>query len=176
MKWSLYDVTKDWTQNDDVADANPTKLKEMQGLFWVEARKYRVLPLDASGVTRIIEPKPSIVAGRNDFVYTKPVLGIPQATAPSVLSWSYVITAEIDVPADAGNGMLVTAGGRFGGYGFYLPTGKPVFSYNLLDLGIIRLAGEKPLSPGEHTVVFDFTYDGPGLAEGGTGVIEIDGI
>ena len=71
-KWELYDLTKDWTQNNDVAAANPTKLKELQDLFWVEAAKYQVLPLDASALTRFIAPRPSIVAGRDEFTYTQP--------------------------------------------------------------------------------------------------------
>ncbi len=176
IKWSLYDLTKDWTQNDDIASMNPTKLKELQDMFWIEASKYQVLPLDASAMTRALAPKPSIVAGRNEFTYTKPILGIPQTTAPSILNRSYTITADIDVPPDGGNGMLVTEGGRFGGWAFYLLKGKPVFSYNLLDLGIIRVASEKTLSPGKHNIVFDFIYDGPGMAKGGTGIIRVDDV
>ena len=88
VNWELFDLTKDWTQNNDVAAANPAKLKELQDLFWVEATKYQVLPLDASALTRFILPRPSIVAGRNDFTYTKPIVGIPLGTSPSVLNKS----------------------------------------------------------------------------------------
>jgi len=77
VTWELYDLTKDWTQNDDVAAANPAKLKELQDLFWVEADKYQVLPLDASALERFITPRPSIVAGRDVFTYTRPIVGIP---------------------------------------------------------------------------------------------------
>ena len=64
---------------------------------------------------------------------------------------------------------------RFGGYGFYVLKGKPVFLYNFLDLVRFRWEGPDALSPGRQTIVFDFTYDGPGLAKGGTGVLKVDG-
>src|SRR5450432_1836505 len=70
--------------------------------------------------------------------------------------------------------MIVTLGGRWGGYGLYLLKGKPVFTYNMLALLLPRWAGEKPLSAGKHTIVFDFKYDGPGIAKGGTGVLKVD--
>ena len=63
-------------------------------------------------------------------------------------------------------------GGRFGGYGLYLLKGKPVFIYNFLDLERFRWEGQEALTPGKHTVVFDFTYDGPGFGKGGTGVLK----
>jgi Sulfatase len=175
IKWELFDLTKDWTQNSDVAASNLDKLKELQDLFWVEAARYQVLPLDASALTRFILPRPSIVAGRDEFTYTKPIAGIPQGTAPSILNKSFAITADIEVPADGGNGMLVTAGGRFGGWGLYLLKGKPVFVYDLLDLARPRVAAPEALAPGKHMVEFAFKYDGPGLAKGGTATIKVDG-
>ena len=71
--------------------------------------------------------------------------------------------------------MIVTEGGRFCGYGLYLLKGKPVFLYNLLALVRFRWAGQEGLAPGKHTIVFDFTYDGPGFGKGGTGVLKVDG-
>jgi hypothetical protein len=71
--------------------------------------------------------------------------------------------------------MLVTLGGRFGGYGFYVLKGKPVFLYNLLDLARFRWEGPQVLAPGPHTLAFNFTYEGPGLGKGGTGVLTVDG-
>ena len=133
-QWELFDLSKDWTQNNNVAAANPEKLKELQDLFWIEAAKYQVLPLDASALTRFVAPRPSIVAGRSEFTYTRPIISIPLGTAPSILNKSFSVTANIDVPAGGGEGMLVTQGGRFGGWGLYLLKGKPVFVYNLLDL------------------------------------------
>jgi arylsulfatase A-like enzyme len=174
-KWELYDVTKDWTQNRDLAKENPAKLRELQELFLVEAAKYQVLPLDNSRVSRMLTPRPSATAGRDTFAYARPVAGIPHGDAPSVLNGSYRITADIDVPAGGAEGMLNTNGGRFGGYGLYLHQGKPTFTYNLADLARFKWQGKDALAPGRHAVEFDFTYDGPGPARGGTGVLKVDG-
>jgi arylsulfatase A-like enzyme len=174
-KWELYDLTTDWTQNNDVAAANPAKLAELQNMFWIEAAKYQVLPLDASALTRFIAPRPSIVAGRDEFVYTQPLVGTPLGTAPSILNKSFSISAEIEVPDGGGEGVLVTQGGRFAGWALYLLKGKPVFVYNLLDLARPRIEAPRSLSAGTHTVDFVFTYNGPGLGKGGTAVMKVDG-
>lgn len=186
VTWELYDLTKDWTQAQDVAAANPRKLKLMQDMFWVEAAKYSVLPLDASVATRVVAPKPSLAAGRRAFMYSGELTGIPPGDAPSLLNTSYSITADVTIPEGGAEGMLNTNGGRFGGYGFYLLKGKPVFTWNLLDLKRIRWEGPEALAPGKHTLEFDFKYDGLGFAtlafnnvsgigRSGTGVLKVDG-
>ena len=143
--WELYDLTKDWTQTDDVAAKYPDKVKEMKKLFAEEARKYKVLPLDASVATRLVAPRPNITAGRTEFTYTKPLTGIPQGDSPLLLNCSYTITADIEVPEGGAEGMLLTSGGRFAGYGFYLFKGKPVFLWNLVDLKRVRWEGPEAL-------------------------------
>jgi arylsulfatase len=186
VTWELYDLTKDWTQFNDVAAANPQKLKLMQDLFWVEAAKYNVLPLDASVATRVVMPKPSLAAGRRVFTYSGELTGIPPGDAPSLLNTSYTVTADVTIPEGGAEGMLNTNGGRFGGYGFYLLKGKPVFTWNLLGLRRVRWEGPQALAPGKHSLEFDFKYDGLGFAtlafnnvsgigRGGTGVLKVDG-
>jgi arylsulfatase A-like enzyme len=175
VKWELYDLSKDWTQSNDVAKENPTKLEELKDLFWVEASKYQVLPLDASAFTRSIAQRPSIVAGRFEFNYTTPVTGILPGNEPNIRNRSYSITADITVPKGGSEGVLVTDGGRFGGYALYLKQGKPVLNYNLERVARFRWEGQQALAPGRHTVNFDFKYDGPGFGKGGTGVLSVDG-
>ena len=175
LNWELYDLTKDWTQFHDVAKENPQKLEELKDLFWVEASKYQVLPLDASGFTRSIAQRPSIVAGRYEFNYMTPVTGILPGNEPNIFNKSYSITADVTVPKGGGEGVLVTDGGRFGGYALYLKKGKPVLNYNLEGVARFRWEGMQALTPGRHTVHFDFTYDGPGFGKGGTGVLSVDG-
>src|SRR5262249_434596 len=183
--WELYDLRNDWTQYEDVAAKNPDKLKELQGLFWQEAEKYQVLPLDASVVTRIITPGPSLSAGRSTFTWTQPLTGTPNGDAPSLLNTSYDFKAEVEIPPGGAEGMLITQGGRFGGYGFYVLKSKPVFLWNLVDLKRVRWEGSE-LTPGKHTIEFDFKYDGlgaatmafgnySGIGRGGTGVLKVDG-
>jgi arylsulfatase len=140
-----------------------------------EARKYQVLPLDNSILQRILAPRPSATAGRTEFSYSGEVSGIPDGNAPSLLTKSFSITAEIEVPKGGAEGMLNTLGGRFGGYGLYLLKGKPVFTYNLLALEKFRWEDPQALTQGKHTISFDFKYDGPGMGKGGTGVLSVDG-
>jgi arylsulfatase len=186
FSWELYDLRKDWTQSENVAAKNPAKLKEMQALFWQEAAKYQVLPLDASVAARLITPRPSLTAGRTEFAWSGELTGTPNGDAPSLLNASYTFTAQVDVPSGGADGMIVTQGGRFGGYGFYVLEGKPVFLWNLVDLKRVRWEGADALAPGKHTLEFSFDYDGlgpgtlafnslSGIGRGGTGVLKVDG-
>jgi len=174
-KWELYNINEDYSEYNDLAAKMPDKLKEMQELFLMEGTKYNVFPLDNSVLPRVLTPKPSYVAGRKQFTYSGELSGVATSNSPNILAKSYTITAEIEVPKDGGNGMIVTEGGEFGGYGLYLLKGNPVFTYNLLNIARFRWEGAAPLTPGKHTLVYDFKYDGPGLAKGGTGVLKVDG-
>jgi arylsulfatase len=174
-KWELYNITDDYSQNDDLAAKNPEKLKELQGLFMEEAKKYQVLPLDNSWLERAAAQRPSAIAGRTEFTYPGEVSGIPYSSAPDFAGRSFSISADVEIPAGGAEGMLNTLGGRFGGYGLYVLKGKPVFTYNLLALERFRWEGTDALTPGKHTVLFDFKYEGPGMAKGGTGVLSVDG-
>jgi hypothetical protein len=80
-----------------------------------------------------------------------------------LLNASYTITADIDVPQDGAEGMILTSGGRFAGYGFYLLKGKPVFLWNLIDLKRVKWESPDALTPGKHIIEFDFKYDGLGI-------------
>jgi arylsulfatase A-like enzyme len=180
-QWELYHLKEDPTQSNDLAAKMPEKLKQMQDIFYAEAKKYDVLPLDNTSLARWNAPKPDLTAGRKVFSYTGTLTGVPNSGAPGILNKSYTITAEVTIPEGGAEGMIVTEGGRFGGYGLFLSKGelgigrgKPVFLYNLLDLK--RTTWEGPeLSAGKHTIVFDFKSDGPGLGKGGTGVLAVDG-
>jgi len=238
--WELYNIVEDYSQNDNLADKNPEKLKELQALFLSEAAKYNVFPLDNSAFARLVTPRPSTVAGKTVFTYTGETSGIPPGNAPSILDRDYTMIADLTIPEGGAEGMIVTMGGRFGGYGLYLSKsfnwwfkagllkavgvvllavglllawlsrsrkwsglkgrighgvlifglllllavfatdllgigkGRPVFVYNLLDLKRFHWQGSA-ISSGKHTLVFDFKYDGPGPAKGGTGVLSVDG-
>jgi len=172
--WELYNIAEDYSENNDLAAKMPDKLRDMQELFMVEAQKYNVFPLDNSVLPRIIAPRPSSTAGRNTLTYSGELPGVPYSDAPDILDKSYTVSAEVEVPQSGGEGIIVTMGGRFGGYGLYLLKGKPVFTYNFLDLERFRWEGQQALTPGKHTIVFDFKYDGPGFGKGGTGVLKVD--
>jgi arylsulfatase A-like enzyme len=182
----LYDLNTDFSQSKNIAEQHPDKVKQMKQMFIAEARKYEVFPLDASVAARIVAPRPNITAGRIEFVYTRPMVGLPQGDSPFLLNSSYTITADIDVPQGGAEGMILTSGGRFAGYGFYLLKGKPVFLWNLIDLKRIKWECPDALTPGKHALEFDFKYDGfgvgtlafnnlSGLCRPGTGTLKVDG-
>ncbi len=182
----LYNLNDDFSQTEDVAGKHPKKVEELKALFISEAQKYQVFPMDASVAARIVAPRPNITAGRTEFVYTKPMIGLPQGDSPLLLNTSYTVTAEITVPQGGAEGMLLTSGGRFGGYGFYLLKGKPVWLWNMVDLERLRWEGSEALTPGKYTIEFDFVYDGKGLGtlafnnfsgigQSGTGTLKVNG-
>jgi arylsulfatase len=158
----------------------------MDNLFWAEAAKYQVEPLDATVATRIVSPRPSLSAERTEFAWSGEITGTPNGDAPSILDSSFTYKAEVDIPQGGAEGMIVTQGGRFGGYGFYLLKSKPVFLYNFVGLQRTRWEAPNALSPGKHTLEFEFKYDGlgfgtlafnnvSGIGRGGTGVLKVDG-
>jgi arylsulfatase A-like enzyme len=180
-KWELYHVDEDPTEFNDLGASMPEKLKELQDVFYAEAKKYDVLPLDNSTLARFLTPRPSATAGRTRFTYSGELSGVPASAAPNILAKDFSIEAQVDIPEGGAEGMIVTEGGRFGGYGLFLSKGelgigrgKVVFLYNLLDLK--RTVWEGPeLNPGKHAIRFDFKYDGPGFGKGGTGTLSVDG-
>ncbi len=184
--FQLYDFSSSWNQSEDVAAQHPDKVSQLRAMFLAEAEKYQVLPLDASVGARVAAPRPSLTAGRTEYVYTRPMIGLPQGDAPYLLDTSYTVSADITVPEGGAEGMIVTSGGRFGGWGFYLLKGKPVFLWNIVDLERIKWEGSTALTPGKHTVEFVFTYDGlgigtmaynnfTGIGRSGIGTLKVDG-
>jgi hypothetical protein len=149
-------------------------------------RGRQVLPLDSTASPRFVAPRPSQAAGRNLFNYSGATVSIPGGNQPGLLNTSYTITADIDVPQGGADGVIVSEGGRFYGWGLYLLGSKPVYTYNLLDLKRTRLAGTEALAPGKHTIEYDFKYNGlgegtlaynnlSGVGKGGTGTLRVDG-
>ena len=169
-------MTKDFSEANNLAAKEPKKLHELQEMFWIEAAKYNVLPLDNSKIERMnVSNRPSLTRGRAEFTYYPGMVRIPEGSAPGMKNKSFTITAEVEIPAGGAEGVLVTQGGRFNGWGLYLLEGKPVFHYNLVGVQRTTVAGKDKLAPGKHTVVLDFKYDGPGLGKGGVATLTVDG-
>ncbi len=175
-KWELYNVSKDFSEANDLAAKEPAKLRELQELFWAEAEKYNVLPVENSRIDRFdVSNRPSLTAGRDEFTYFPGLVRIPEGAAPDLKNKSYQIKADVVIPDNGADGMLLTHGGRFSGYGLYLLKGKPVFHYNLAGVARYEVAGNEVLEPGKHTILFDFKYDGGGVGKGGMGTLQVDG-
>ena len=175
-QWELYNVAEDFTQSNNLAAKNPEKLEELQKLFMEEAKKYNVLPLDGTKVERLrTSNRPSLTRGRTDFTYYNGMVRIPEGTAPDFKNKSFTLTATVDMPAANESGMLVTQGGRFGGWALYLMKGKPTYVYNWADVERYRIQTSKPLSVGKHEVKLVFDYDGGGAGKGGNVKLLVDG-
>ena len=178
FQWELYRVSEDFSAANNLAATNPDKLKELQAVFDREAKKYNVYPLDSSLAERL-DPsiRPNLTRGRSVFTYYPGMVRIPEATAPNVRNTSYSVIAEVEVPESGANGVLATQGGRFGGWSLLLLDGKPMFvhAFSNQEQHKYRIAADQKLSPGKHTVRFDFKYDGGGIGKGGTGTLLVDG-
>jgi arylsulfatase len=178
FKWELYHVAEDFSQADDLAAKNPEKLKELQAVFDAEAKKYNVYPLDATFAERAdVSIRPSLTRGRSTFTYYPGTIRVPEGAAPDTKNKDFSITAEVDIPDGGADGVIITQGGRFGGWGLLLMGGKLEFDYAFSNQKQhkYRVAAKEKLSPGKHTLKFDFKYDGPGYGKGGTGTLSVDG-
>jgi arylsulfatase len=168
--WELYKVNEDFSQANDLAAKYPQKLRQLQDLWWVEASKYSVLPLDWRGVIRMNAEamgRPSLIGHRTTMTYYPGTVGLPDAASPPMCNKSFTISAEIELSDGNAEGMIVTHGGLEGGYGLYLRDGKPTFVYNFLSVERTTLAAKESLPRGKATLVVDFAYDGGGVGKGG---------
>lgn len=177
-KWELYKLDEDFTQANDLASAHPEKLRELQDLWWVEAAKYQVLPLDWRGTERMnseLMGRPNVTRGRKTLEYREGMNGLPDAASPQMLNKSWTITASLELPDDRANGMVVTHGGLEGGYGLYFRDGKPTFVYNFLSIDRPTFVAEEALPKGKTELAVDFAYDGGGMGKGGTITMRANG-
>ena len=175
-QWELYNVEEDFSEAVNLAGQKPDKLHELQLLFYAEAAKYNVLPLDHSRAPRMnVAIRPSLTRGRTEFTYYGSIARIPEGAAPDVKNKSFRITADVVLPKGDEQGIVLTQGGFSAGYALMFQAGKPVFHYNFANVAHYSIEAKDALASGKHTVVFDFTYDGGGFGKGGVGTISVDG-
>jgi arylsulfatase len=176
--WDLYKVDEDFSQAIDLGKKYPDKLRQLQDMWWAEAAKYNVLPLDWRAVIRLNAEamgRPSLMSDRNKVTYYPGTIGLPDAASPPMCNKSWTITADIEVPDGKAEGMIITHGGLEGGYGLYLRYGKPTFVYNFLSVERMTFAGDEPLAKGKAKLVVDFAYDGGGMGKGGEITLKANG-
>jgi arylsulfatase A-like enzyme len=175
--WELYDTRTDFSLASDLAAKNPAKLKELQDLFLKEAVKYSVLPLDDRTLERLnaaLVGRPDLMAGRTSLTVYDGMIGMSENVFINVKNRSHTITAEVEIPQKAANGVILAQAGRFGGWSLYLKDGKPTYTYNWLGLQRYTVAATQAVSAGKATLRFDFAYDGDGLGKGGTGTLYVN--
>jgi arylsulfatase len=161
-RWELYNVERDFSQAEDVAAEYPEKVKELELLFWKEAERYKVLPLDWRAVERLnseLQGRPNIAGKRNKYVYYPGQIALPEGACPPVLNKSFSVTAEIDIPEEGADGMIFTQGGLTGGYGIYLRDGRAHLVYNMLAIERFTVISD-PLPKGKVSLTVDFAYEG----------------
>ncbi len=176
--WELYNIDEDFSQANDLAAKFPEKLRHMQDMWWIEAAKYQVLPLDWRATERFnseLMGRPSLIRGHDELTYYAGTIGVPDSAAPPMINKSWTITADIEVPDGRAEGMIVTHGGLEGGYGLYLRDGKPTFVYNFLSIERSTFAAKEALPKGKATIVVDFKYDGGGAGKGGKVTVSVNG-
>jgi Sulfatase len=184
--WELYNVAQDFSQSNNLAKQNPKKLQDLEALFLIEAAKYNVLPIDSSFADRANPAiRPNLNRGRTHYTYYPGMIRIPEASAPDIKNKSFRIAADVEIPQGGADGVIVTQGGRFGGWGLLVLDGKPMFAYAFSNQDgdkypdqkkyKYRIAGADPLPPGKHTIVLDFAYDGGGIGKPGNGTLTVDG-
>jgi len=174
--WELYNINEDFSQANNLAEKNPEKLEELKKKFMEEAVKYNVLPIDDRSIERfdpVIAGRPDLMNGRTKLVLYEGAKGIPENAFINIKNTSLVITADVDVPANA-NGVILCQGGDFGGWSFYMLDGKPIYTYNWVGLAMYSVASTQKVSAGKHTIKLDFAYDG-GRGAGGIATISMDG-
>ncbi|TPX02805.1 sulfatase-like hydrolase/transferase, partial [Schumannella luteola] len=176
--WELYNVDEDFSQAHDLAAEHPELLRQLQDLWWVEAAKYSVLPLDWRASQRMNAEamgRPSLVGHRTSATYYPGMIALPDAACLPMLNKSWSITADIVVPDGDASGMIITHGGLEGGYGLYLRDGRPTFVYNFLALDRPTITADAPLAPGRTRLEVRLDYDGGGIGKGANVTMRANG-
>jgi arylsulfatase A-like enzyme len=172
--WQLYNIDDDFSEASDLATGHPKKLHELQSLFWIEAAKYQVLPIDDRTFGRLLfNTQPQIAPDRTRATFYPGII-LPEVCAPNTKNRSYAITAVVDLHHPGAEGALAVEGGRFGGYSFYLKGGKPTFCYNFLNVARYTIRSTVDVPLGKSTLRYEFKADSTSRGTGGTGKLFIN--
>ncbi len=175
--WELYNTNSDWSQANDLSKQNPEKLHELQRLWLIEATRYNVLPLDDNVGARInsdLAGRPVLIKGKSQILFGR--MGrLSENSVLNLKNKSHSVTAEIVVPANGAEGVIVAQGGNIGGWSLYAKGGKLKYCYNLLGIHYFYVESKDPLPAGQHQVRMEFAYAGGGLGKGGTATLFVDG-
>ncbi len=176
-RWELYDVSKDFSQANDLAASHSTKLNELQDLFLEEAIRNHVLPLDDRRAERFdasIAGRPDLLGPRTSMTLYEGMTGMMENAFINVKGRSYSVTAVLEIPEGGANGVVIAQAGRFGGWSLYMKDGRVHEVYNFGGLERTTVSSPSALAPGRHTVRYEFEYDGGKPGSGGTSRLLVD--
>lgn len=161
-RWELYHLEEDFSETRDLAAEHPEKLEKLVELWWTEAGRHNVLPLDDRIMERFLVPKPRPITSRDRFVYYAGAQ-VPSAAMPDIKNVSYSIRAEVD---RRGDGVIVSCGDRFAGYALYVAHGHLVHDYNAAGTHHV-VRSDAPVPEGRVTLEYRFrkTGDLQGIGE-----------
>jgi arylsulfatase A-like enzyme len=164
--WELYNVEADPAETVNLADKERAKLIEMIALWYTEAGKYNVLPLDSRGTMRFADERPQIAAERDTYVYFPNTQSVPENVAVKVLNRAHSITVNADLNAED-EGVLACHGSNVGGYTLFVQDGKLHYAHNYVGAQEFRVSSDQPVPPGRHTLRYEFEPTGaPDLRAG----------
>jgi arylsulfatase A-like enzyme len=176
--WELYDTNRDWSQARDLAAENPEKLAALKRLWLIEAVRYNVLPLDDRTAERFnaeLAGRPDVLRGRKSMLLAAGMDRLSESSVPNVKNKSFAVTAEVVVPQAGVEGVILSQGGRFGGWSLYTKGGTLKFCYNFVALERYYIEAQKPLPAGKNQVRAELAYDGGGIGKGGTVSLYVNG-
>jgi arylsulfatase len=178
--WELYHVAADVAENHNVAAQNRAKLIEMIGMWYVEAGKYNVMPIDSRGTLRFADERPKLAVDRTSYVFYPRTQGVPVNATANILNRPHSITAEVEIPQGGAAGVLLSQGGNDGGYSLYVQDGKLRYAYNYVGRNRYDVESAEAVPAGRHQLRFEFEITGsPDIAHGkgapGRGQLYIDG-
>ena len=166
--WELYNLNEDFAETNNLADKERARLIEMIGMWYAEAGKYNVLPIDSRGTLRLAEARPQIAPARKQVFFYPGTQVVPLNALPPVLNVQHAVSVHADVPKGGAEGVLFCMGGNDGGYVFYIKDGKLTYGYNYVaDQRFKVEAGKAGIPEGGHVFSFEFTPTGkPDFAKG----------
>ena len=165
--WELYNVEDDPAEAHNLATQHRDRLIGMIALWYVEAGRYGVMPVDGSGLARMVAPKPTVAEPRDSFTYRPDTQSVPFNAAPRVLNRPHSITAKVDIPDGGADGVLVCQGTMAGGYSFYVKDGRLHYVHNYVGRDWYSVSSPDELPTGAHELRFEFEPTGePDMANG----------
>jgi arylsulfatase A-like enzyme len=165
--WELYHVAEDFAENHDLSAEHRDKLIALIATWYAEAGKYGVLPVDGSGLARMVAEKPLVAAPRDRYVYLPNTQSVPFFAGPRVLNRPHSITADVQIPDGGAEGVLLCQGTAAGGYSLYVKDGRLHYVHNYVGRSLHHVSSPEPLPAGAHELRFEFEPTGlPDLANG----------